>query len=214
MSTYRKQLNQFFAKTFKGWYIEVTSPKKFLLDCGVPDLPIVVTPSTLSKKIIKHQIEKEHLENLNTCINKPLIVYCSATIKGAFNIVIEKYNHEGLLCVSLHPNKEISKLIVNEVATISGRSLNQLTKWAEDGLLIDANVDKIKKVLIGSQFNSAKSEYLISLLDNAKIDKNFNKKQMLGIETFIKREKKREITKFETTVNLLKSKMKMAKSKL
>ena len=128
--------------------------------------------------------------------------------------MIEKYNHEGLLCVSLHPNKEISKLIVNEVATISGRSLNQLTKWAEDGLLIDANVDKIKKVLIGSQFNSAKSEYLISLLDNAKIGKSFNKKQMLGIETFIKREKKREITKFETTVNLLKSKMKMAKSKL
>lgn len=37
---------------------------------------------------------------------------------------------------------------------------------------------------------------------------------MLGIETFIKREKKREITKFETTVNLLKCKMKMSKSKL
>lgn len=214
MSTYRKQLNQFFAKTFKGSYIEVAVPKSFLLNCGLPENPIVITPSTLVKKITKHQIEKEHLENLNTCINKPLIVYNSATIKGAFNIVIEKYNHEGLLCVSLHPNKKINKLIVNEIATISGRNLNQLIKWVEDGLLIDANVDKIKKVSNCSQFNSAKSEYLISLLDNAKIGKSFNKKQMLGIETFIKREKKREITKFETTVNLLKSKMKMAKSKL
>jgi len=47
--------------------------------------------------------------------------------------------------------------------------------------LIDANVDK-KKVLIGSRFNSAKSEYLISLLDNAKIGKFFSKKQLSGLK--------------------------------
>lgn len=173
--SYREQLKQFFAKTFKGWYIEVTRPKKFLLECGVPNNPIVITPATLAKKINKHSLTKEHLINLNTNINTPLLVYESETYTGAFNVITERQNHEGLICVSLHPNKAINKTTINEIATISGRNIDQLIKWAEDGRLIDGNTEKTKKVLIGSRFNSMKSEYLMSLLDTAKIKKDSEK---------------------------------------
>lgn len=174
INNYKKQLRQFFAKTFSGWFIEVTMPKQFLIDCGIPNNPIVIRPATLIEKIKKHQLTKQHLENLNTCLNSPLIVYKSATYTGAFNVVIEKSNNEGLLCVALHPEEKINKIVVSEIATIGGRRLEQLTNWAESKLTIDSNIEKIKKVLIGSQFNSAKSEYLISLLEKAKIEKEID----------------------------------------
>ncbi len=178
MSTFREQLKQFFAKTFKGFYIEVTKPKKFLLDCGVPNLPIVVRPATLNLKIEKHQLTKEHLQNLNTCINAPLLVYKSEWATSAFNIVVEKKNHEGLLCVTMYTDAKIKKVVVNEIATISGRNLNQLIKWTEDGYLIDWDSKKLWEVLSDSCFNCSKCEYLLSLLNNtAKLkQKNQNTK--------------------------------------
>ena len=177
MTTFREQLKQFFAKTFKGFYIEVTKPKKFLLDCGVPDLPIKIAKRTLQEKISKHNLTKEHLQNLNTQINKPLMVFHSETMSGAFNVIIENSNDEGVLCCSLHTDKKVEKIYINEIASIHGRRLNQLVKWAEDGCLIDGDKDKTRKVFSGSQFNSAQSEYLLSLLDTAKLkQKNQNTK--------------------------------------
>ena len=177
MTTFREQLKQFFAKTFKGFYIEVTKPKKFLLDCGLPDLPIKIAKRTLQEKISKHNLTKEHLRNLNTQINKPLLVFHSETMSGAFNVIIENSNDEGVLCCSLHTDKKVEKIYINEIASIHGRRLNQLVKWAEDGCLIDGDKDKTRKVFSGSQFNSAQSEYLLSLLDTAKLkQKNQNTK--------------------------------------
>ena len=119
--SYREQLKQFFAKTFKGWYIEVTRPKKFLLGCGIPDYPIVIRPSTLTLKIEKHNLTREDLIRLNTQLNSPLMVFKGKQIGNAFNIVIEKTNEEGFLCCSVHPEYKINKLLVNDIASIHGR---------------------------------------------------------------------------------------------
>ena len=102
--SYREQLKQFFAKTFKGWYIEVTRPKRFLRDCGIPDYPIVIRPSTLNAKIEKHNLTREDLIRLNTQLNSPLMVFKGKQIGHAFNIVIEKSNEEGFLVVLFIPN--------------------------------------------------------------------------------------------------------------
>ena len=121
--SYREQLKQFFAKTFRGWYITVTTPKKFLLDCGFPDLPIVIRPSTLNAKIEKHNLSKDDLEQLNTQLNSPLMVFKGKQIGNAFNVVIEKRNEEGFLCCSIHPEYKINKLLVNDIASIHGRRM-------------------------------------------------------------------------------------------
>ena len=181
MTTFREQLKQFFAKTFKGFYIEVTKPKKFLLDCGVPDLPIKIAKRTLQEKVTKHNLTKGHLQNLNTQINKPILVFRSETVSGAFNVIVENINDEGVLCCSLHTDKKVEKIYINEIASIHGRRLNQLVRWAEDGCLIDGDKEKTRKVFSGSQFNSAQSEYLLSLLDTAKLNKkNQSSKNILG----------------------------------
>ena len=83
MSSFRQQLKQFFAKTFKGYYITVTTPKKFLIDCGVPDLPIVIRPSKLKEKMEQHDLTKDDLKNLGTLINSPLMVFHSQTTAGS-----------------------------------------------------------------------------------------------------------------------------------
>ncbi|MBR5971294.1 MAG: hypothetical protein IK017_01415 [Paludibacteraceae bacterium] len=79
---------------------------------------------------------------------------------------------EGFLCCSIHPNYKINKLLVNNIASIHGRRITQLIDWCENGLLIDSNIDKTKKILSDSCLNDSKCEYLISLLDNAKLNKN------------------------------------------
>ncbi|MBQ3618190.1 MAG: hypothetical protein II939_08510, partial [Bacteroidales bacterium] len=180
MSTFREQLKQFFAKTFKGFYIEVTKPKKFLLDCGVPDLPIVITPANLTKKIEKHNLTKDDLQSLNTLLNSPLIVYHSQNqgkYYSAFSVITERKNNEGYLCVVIYINKKINKIEINNIASIHYRNINSLIKWCEENYLIDSNIEKCKKVFSGSCHNDSKFEYLLSLLDTAKLkQKNQNTK--------------------------------------
>ncbi|MBR6266345.1 MAG: hypothetical protein IKR66_07130 [Bacteroidales bacterium] len=168
---FRNQLNQFFANTFVGRFIGVTMPKKILLECGIPNLPIVIRPVQLKEKIVKHSLTKDILKNLNTSINAPLLVFKSLTKIGTFNVIIEKQNEEGIICISLHPNKEIDKIEVTEIASIHGRNLDQLINWCESNVLLYGNSEKTKKVLICSQFNSTKSEYLLLLINNANIEK-------------------------------------------
>lgn len=180
MSTFREQLKQFFAKTFKGFYIEVTKPKKFLLDCGVPDLPIVITPANLTKKIEKHNLTKDDLQSLNTLLNSPLIVYHSQNqgkYYSAFSVITERKNNEGYLCVVIYINEKINKIEINNIASIHYRNINSLIKWCEENYLIDSNIEKCKKVFSGSCHNDSKFEYLLSLLDTAKLkQKNQNTK--------------------------------------
>ncbi|MBO4372755.1 MAG: hypothetical protein J5826_07485 [Bacteroidales bacterium] len=132
----------------------------------------MINKRTLFEKIELHSLKKEHLKNLNTDINSPIFVFKSETIAGAYNIIVEKSNNEGVLCISLHTNKSANKILINEIASIHGRRVNQITKWVEDGFLLMANQDKAKKVFRGSRFNSVQSEYLLSLIDNANIEKD------------------------------------------
>ena len=146
MATFREQLKQFFAKTFKGFYIEVTKPKKFLLDCGVPDLPIVITPANLTKKIEKHNLTKDDLQSLNILLNSPLIVYHSQNqgkYYSAFSVITERKNNEGYLCVVIYINEKINKIEINNIASIHYRNINSLIKWCEENYLIDSNIDLI-----------------------------------------------------------------------
>ena len=175
MATYREQIKQFFAKTFKGWYIEVTRPKKFLLDCGIPNLPIVIKPTTLKQKIEKHNLTKDDLQSLNTLINSALIVFHSPSegkYYSAFNIITERKDEKGFLCVVVYINEEINRVEINNIASIHYRNINSIIKWVEDGYLINSNIEKIRKVFSGSLHNASKFEYLVSLLDAANIQNN------------------------------------------
>lgn len=60
---------------------------------------------------------------------------------------------------------------MTEIASIHGRNLDQLINWCESNVLLYGNSEKTKKVLICSQFNSTKSEYLLLLINNANIEK-------------------------------------------
>ncbi|MBR3946643.1 MAG: hypothetical protein IKJ56_06015, partial [Bacteroidales bacterium] len=175
MSSFRQQLKQFFAKTFKGYYLTVTTPKKFLIDCGVPDLPIVIRPSKLKEKMEQHDLTKDDLKNLGTLINSPLMVFHSQNdgrFDTAFSIITEREGNEGLLCVILYINEVINKIEVNNIASIHFRNINSLIKWTEDGYLIDSDIDKTKKIFSDSWHNASKCEYLLSLLDDAKVKHN------------------------------------------
>ena len=124
-ANFRTQLKQFFARTFKGNLIEVTMPKKFLLDCGLPNKLIAITKGTLERNVTKHSIEYEQIKNLDTSINTPLFVFKSETVKGAFVVITEKENHEGLLCCTIkESDKPINRILINEITSIHGRRTN------------------------------------------------------------------------------------------
>ncbi len=151
-----------------------------MLDCGVPDLPIVITPANLTKKIEKHNLTKDDLQSLNILLNSPLIVYHSQNqgkYYSAFSVITERKNNEGYLCVVIYINEKINKIEINNIASIHYRNINSLIKWCEENYLIDSNIEKCKKVFSGSCHNDSKFEYLLSLLDTAKLkQKNQNTK--------------------------------------
>jgi len=157
-------IKQYFAGSFKGNLIEIAFPKKFLLDNDFPNELIAVRSGTLASKIKKHNLDFNHLKHLPTWINSPLMLFKSATVTGAFNIIIERENHEGLLCCSVHPDKKINRMLINEIASIHGRNIMQLVRWVEDGLLMAVQIEKTEKILSDSGFDSPKSKHLLGLL--------------------------------------------------
>jgi len=171
-SDFTKSLKQFFAKTFKGNIIVVAYPKEFLLKNGFPSAPIVIRTTTLADKVNKHQLKYAELKHLPTLINNPLMLFKSKVIEGAFNVILEKENHEGLLCCSIHLDKKINQMVVSEIASIHGRNINQLINWVNNDLLIDAQTKKIEKIFSDSGFNSPKSKNLLDLIISANINKN------------------------------------------
>ena len=173
--SYREQLKQFFAKTFKGNLIEVCKPKQSLLSLGLPDLPICIRPTTLSEKIKKHSLTSEMLKNLPTDINSPILVFKSDIYSGGINVIIGKTNNEGLLCVCLHPNIKANKIEINEIASIHGRQFHQLELWANLGLLICGDREKTQKALQWLAVTSAKSERFLFQLDTTNIKKDSEK---------------------------------------
>lgn len=168
---FNNDLRKFFANALNSFLIGVTAPKNNLLSCGIPNTPIVVKPSTINEKIEKHGLTHEMLKNLNTGINYPLFVFRSETHNSDFLIVTDKHNDEGLLSVALSPNKKINKTIVSEIKSIGGRNVNQIGKYITNGSMLYCNREKIEKVLSDSWFDSSKCEYLLSLLDDAKLAK-------------------------------------------
>ena len=172
MATYREQIKQFFAKTFKGNFIEVCKPKQYLLSLGLPKLPIYIRPSTLSEKVKKHLLTSDMIKNLPTDINAPILAFKSDIYTGGINLIIQKKNEEGLLCVCLHPNIRANKTEINEIASIHGRQFHQLEMWANLGLLLSGNVQKTKKALQWLAVTSAKSERFIAQLSAANIQNN------------------------------------------
>lgn len=60
---------------------------------------------------------------------------------------------------------ELRLLNLSKQKSLDGRNVDQLTYWINNNTLIDGNIDKTKKMLSGSQFNSAQSEHLLRLLN-------------------------------------------------
>lgn len=114
---------------------------------------------TLNTKVETHNLTYQQLKHLDTNLNSPLMVFHSATVIGAFVIIVEKSNNEGLLCCTLKEDK-VDKLLLNEITSIHGRRLSQITKWIEEDYLIDCNLEKTKKVIRDSGFNCRQCNYL------------------------------------------------------
>lgn len=169
MASFREQLKQFFAKTFKGNLIEVCKPKQFLLDIGLPDMPICIRPAKLSLKIRKHNLTSDMLKNLPSDINAPILAFASDIYTGGINLIIGRTNEEGVLCVCLHPDQKVNKIDITEIASIHGRDFFQLELWANLGLLIAGDREKTEKALQWLAVTSAKSERFLSQIDDANL---------------------------------------------
>ncbi len=142
-------------------------PKAYLLSMGLPNMPICIRPTTLRAKVKKHGLTSEMIKYLPTDLNNPIMVFKSDIYTGGLNLIVGRVNAEGLLCVCLHPNRKANKIEINEIASIHGRNIEQLGLWANLGLLIDGKREKTEKVLQWLAVTSAKSEHLLSKIDEA-----------------------------------------------
>lgn len=170
---YNQDIYSFFENKLNKPYINLGKPSKTLIDCGLSENEIVITKRTLSNKLVQHQLTIEHLLNLDKRINDPLLVFQSEQIGDAVLVIVEDYNHEGLLSIAIHIDVHVNYVIneVNKIASISGRRLSQLNLYLDDGgLLYKSDTKRIKDFFIGSQFNSAQSEKILSRIQRYKMN--------------------------------------------
>lgn len=181
--SYSKELKQFFAKTFKGVFIYITTPKDYLLEHHIPQLPIVIRPKTLHEHMESHDLIRPDIKQLNTLINNPLLIYDTKhgnLVGKVYNLIVAKVKEEdSLLCCTLYVDQTMNKIQVNNISSISPRHIDRLISWNYKGLLKnaeDCDIEKIKKVVSDSCSNCSKCDNLISSIEyckgNAKSDKN------------------------------------------
>lgn len=103
---------------------------------GAKNLPLVIAPSVITKAgKDKHHLPLKAIESLPAELRDPLMVFDSATEKGAL-VVLTKMEHEGKAIVAaIHLDQNEWRYQVNRISSVHGRQAEQIKNWIEKGLL-------------------------------------------------------------------------------
>jgi hypothetical protein len=170
---FNTDLKLFFNNESRNNYISCGFPSKLLIKHGFKNKEIVLTKNTLTAKIKKHNLNYSDLTDLPELINNPLMIFRSKKFETTKLVILERKNHEGLLCVAVRTDAKIDRQEVIQINSIHGRNDIQLNLWKKDGLLIFEDKKKAVGLVSDSGLNCPQSNKSNS--SGVKVEKVSNK---------------------------------------
>jgi hypothetical protein len=162
------------------------TPLGILQSVGMPDYAIELQSSRLNAKSTQenHPFDLSEVKDLPKAIQNPLAIFAYGDKSKALNIITE-IEHNGkkfLVGISMTPDADGEKLLVNSIRTVFPKDTREWVNWInqEKGLYFDK--EKILNFLDQQQINSADVAFGLpenqvqqeSLESAAKIIKNFD----------------------------------------
>lgn len=118
---------------------------------GIPDLPVVMLYSTLSKVVNKHKIPAEIIKSLPDELKNAVAVFSYPKEANSFDLLIEPTMPDGrAIVVSLRKSDKIFdvEFKINEATTIHPKEhINRLAHWAQSGRLVYWDNERGRKYL-------------------------------------------------------------------
>lgn len=118
---------------------------------GIPDLPVVMLYSTLSKVVNKHKIPAEIIKSLPDELKNAVAVFSYPKEANSFDLLIEPTMPDGRpIVVSLRKSDKIFdvEFKINEATTIHPKEhINRLAHWAQSGRLVYWDNERGRKYL-------------------------------------------------------------------
>src|SRR3990172_3059692 len=128
---------------------------------GVKANKVTITERVIEKSKAgegHHPLPVEVLEKLPSLIRDPLVVFDSATIKGAF-VFLTRTEYKGKsIIIAIHPDVKEGRIEVNRVASVHDKEVGAIGKWFEKGLPRYWDEKKVKDWLQSAGLTVATSE--------------------------------------------------------
>jgi hypothetical protein len=152
-----------YAKDRQFKVFELGPPSEILLSTGVPDLPIEMASTQLSKKQDKHDIKLFEITDLPGAIARPLAVFQSKTRGNAKLILTEMQKGNTNYVVALHLDIDGKKAKINDIRSLYPKdNEREMLLWiVEDNLLEYADKTNLPEWLNQRQSHSAEVVKLI-----------------------------------------------------
>jgi hypothetical protein len=173
----------------KGHIYQLGRPGDILRNAGIPDLPIEVNATTLTKKSDpnyknSHPFELSEIKDLPNAIQDPIMVFDSKTKKGSKVILTELQSKGVNFVVAMEMNSKgryNKNIEINSIRSLYPKDqINDIFHWAESGLLKYVNKEKASAFMtqLRSQFPQKWTENTEAYMYN--IVKNFEKSKGKG----------------------------------
>lgn len=189
-NTYLSQINDYYNRSLSSHVlIELGATPKYLVNYGVPELPLVMQQSTLTKCIRKntgsrsaHNLPRNIIEQLPEQINHPIFLIQDKERSSIALICDAKDQNANNILIAIKLNEKRKEIQVNEIKSIYGKTSLKEYLYKHVGLnqlnVIDRKKAEILSRVLGLQLPTTliASSYNKNIpSENKKVNKNFQK---------------------------------------
>lgn len=189
-NTYLNQINNYYNRSLSSHVlIELGSTPEYLFDYGVPDLPLVMQQSTLTKCIRKttgsrsaHNLSRNIIEQLPEQIENPIFLIQDKERNSIALICDAKDQNANNILIAIKLNEKRKEIQVNEIKSIYGKTSLKEYICKHMGLkqlnVIDNKKAEILSRVLGLQLPTTliASSYIKTIPSvNEKVNKEFQK---------------------------------------
>ena len=140
-----------------GYIHQLGTPGNILLSTGIPNLPIELSASHLTKKANQknHPFNIADIKNLPEALQKPIAIFEYGDKSKAQNIIVEIEKDGKNFLVGLSLNSDYRGIAINDIRGLFPKETANWLNWIQEGKALYLNKEKVQKLITQQRTNLA-----------------------------------------------------------